>query len=213
MEPSTLNGVGLSDESALIVAAEEGAFAEAKPAAIGDQTMLEPAIGSVPDSIAGVRTVRGTRLIVGVAIIVVLTVVLNLVMAERNKSNFNERSAEVALINDRSLTKQSWTPVPDGLVARFVSVDNNATNVEQIRRLMRFRRTEYLRANYSDPQFGNSQIAGRADLEFGTANKKLNCRYRDVPGGGELRWITNDSVMLDSLKEWSEVVAAPAAGQ
>ena len=213
MEPSTLNGVGRYDESALIVAAEEGALGEAKSAAIGVQAMLEPAIGSVPDSIAGVRTVRGTRLIVGVAIIVVLTVVLNLVMAERNKSNFNERSAEVALINDRSLTKQSWTPVPDGLVARFVSVDNNATNVEQIRRLMKFRRTEYLRANYSDPQFGNSQIAGRADLEFGTANKKLNCRYRDVPGGGELRWITNDSVMLDSLKEWSEVVAAPAAGQ
>lgn len=212
MERSTLNGVGRHEESALIFVAEDGVLRDENSAAFAAQTMLEPAIGSKPDSIAGVRTVRGTRLIVGVAIIVVLTVVFNLVMAERNRSNFSERSVEVVLINDRSLTKQSWTPVPDGLVARFVSVDNNVTNVEQIRRLMKFRRTEYLRANYSDPQFGNSQIAGRADLEFGTANKKLNCRYRDVPGGGELRWITNDSVMLDSLKDWSEVVAAPAAG-
>ena len=170
----------------------------------------EPAIGAPPDSGPGVRTVRGTRLIAVVAVIVVLTFIFNVVMAERNKSNNVRRADAVVTVNDTTLTKQSWTPVADGLIAQFVSVGDNPDTVDQIRELLKFRRSEYLRANYSDPRFGNAQIAGRADLEFGTTKMKLNCRYRDIPGGGELRWITDDPVMLDSLKEWAGVVAVPS---
>ena len=180
--------------------------------ALSRQVDPEPEIGALPDSGTGVRTVRGQRLIAIVAVIVVITFVFNLVMAETNKSNNNQRAAAVTTVNNPTLTKQSWTPVEDGLIARFVSVTDDPATVDQIRELLTFRRPEYLRANYSDPRFGNQQIAGRADLEFGTANKKLNCRYRDIPGGGELRWITTDPVMLDSLKDWSAVVAVPFPG-
>jgi hypothetical protein len=211
MEPSTLDGAGRADSSADRV----GPASERTNGRTGDVLIApadpEPAIGAPPDSGPGVRTVRGTRLIAVVSVIVVVTFIFNLVMAERNKSNNTQRAASVVTVNDTNMTKQTWTNLDDGLTAQFVSVDNNPDTVERIRELLKFRRTEYLRANYSDPRFGNAQIAGRADLEFGTTKMKLNCRYRDIPGGGELRWITTDPVMLDSLKEWAGVVAVPSA--
>ena len=209
MEPSTLDGGGRPESSAIGVDPADGRSVSDAGSSTSPPVVPEPALGATPDSLPGVSTVRGTRLIMAVAVIAVLTILFNFAMAKRNETNEKQRAAETELVNDQTLTKQSWTNADDGLIATFVSVDGNDENVARIRSLLKFRRTEYLRANYSDPRFGNTQIDGRADLEFGTANKKLNCRYRDIPGGGELRWITTDPIMLDSLNDWAGVVAVP----
>jgi hypothetical protein len=84
--------------------------------------------------------------------------------------------------------------------------------VQRIRRQLKFQRTEYLRANYSDIRFGNRDIAGRADLEYGTAHEALNCRYVEVDGGAQLEWIAANGdlpdaeqkpIMIDALAQWS----------
>lgn len=134
------------------------------------------------------------------------TVGLNVVNARKNLSNERLHLRDFGVISAPAKTAQVWKMQPNGMVATFTSVGADASTVKSIRRHMRFHRLEYLRANYSDLKFGNQQIRGRADLEFGTGHNELNCRYRDVPGGGELRWITKDSVMLDSLKEWATAV-------
>jgi hypothetical protein len=174
-------------------------------------------VNASPDAappVRGERLIPGKRVIAGVSVVLVLTLGLNIVMARRNRDAAELRMTNEKLLNDTGRTKQVWIPVADGMVATFTSVANDPAEVRNIRHDLRLRRTEYLRANYSDAKFGSAQIAGRAVLEFGTANKQLNCRYRDVAGGGELRWITTDSVMLDSLKDWAAKVASdPSAVQ
>lgn len=160
----------------------------------------------------GLRTFSGKRVIAVVSVVVAFTLGLNVVTAQRNETTAKTRAVDASVMNDPTRTVQIWKMLPDGMIATFTSVDDDSEPVKRIRRNLGFQRAEYLRANYSDPRFGNRQIAGRAVLEFGTANKELNCRYRDVPGGGELRWITNDSIMLDSLREWATVVSSSSVG-
>ena len=177
-----------------------------------DVTQADPnlADGSIVDRelIGTTRTFSGKHVIAVLSVIVVLTVAFNFAMAKRNATSAETRAVDNSVLADTAQTTQAWKAVPDGMIATVTAVDSDPRVTTRIRRSLRFRRSEYLRANYSDPKFGNAQIAGRAVLEFGTSHKQLNCRYRDIPGGGELRWITTDSVMLDSLKEWAHVVAS-----
>ena len=166
--------------------------------------------------LAKTRSVRGKRFIIGMNVLVVLVVLGNVFEARRNNRMAKERSNDAALVADVARTAQKWTRLPDGMSLDAVAAAPTPTAVDpdkaradatkRIRRYLRHQRTEYLRANYSDPRFGRKDLPGRADLEFGTSHNSLNVRYRDVPNGGELRWITKDSIMLDSLNEWAKRV-------
>ena len=159
------------------------------------------------------RTVRGKRFIVGLALLMVVVIGANTWSARRNDLKRKERIADTALIFDANVVTQAWTPTPNGM--RFVATSTKPSDqatIERIRRQLRFQRSEYLRANYSDIRFGNQDVAGSADLEYGTAHEALNCRYREVEGGAELEWIAANGdlpdaeqkpIMIDALAQWS----------
>jgi hypothetical protein len=160
-----------------------------------------PAAKSQTDSIL---MVRGSRFVIGVSVVLALTFVGNLVAALHNKNVNRQRKQDALVANTASDSSQKWLQMKDGMLLTIVpknAADSEATT--RIRRYLKFQRTEYLRANYSHYKFGNDDIPGRADLEFGTSHQQLNVRYADTETGGSLRWITTDSIMLDSLNEWA----------
>jgi hypothetical protein len=166
------------------------------------------------DTPAGsVRTIRGSYLIVGLALVMTLVVGGNTWSAHNNDLKRKQRIVDTAAIFDPKQVGQTWTPTSDGMrfVAKSVVPGDEAT-IKRIRRQLKFQRTEYLRANYSDIRFGNRDIAGRADLEYGTAHEALNCRYAEVDGGAQLEWIAANGdlpdaeqkpIMIDALAQWS----------
>jgi hypothetical protein len=159
------------------------------------------------------RMVRGTPFIVGLGLLMALVIGGNTWSAHNNDLKRKQRIVDTAVIFDKAQVDQTWTPTSDGM--RFVAtaaVPGDEVTVQRIRRQLKFQRTEYLRANYSDIRFGNRDIAGRADLEYGTAHEALNCRYVEVDGGAQLEWIAANGdlpdaeqkpIMIDALAQWS----------
>ena len=162
------------------------------------------------------RVVRGTPFIVGLALLMALVIGGNTWSAHNNDLKRKQRIVDTAAIFDKKQVAQTWTPTEGGM--RFVAksvVPGDEVTVQRIRRQLKFQRTEYLRANYSDIRFGNRDIAGRADLEYGTAHEALNCRYSEVGGGAQLEWIAANGdlpeaeqkpIMIDALAQWSSAL-------
>jgi hypothetical protein len=178
---------------------------------VADNPLADNPLADNP--LATVRVVRGTPFIVGLALIMALVIGGNTWSAHNNDLKRKQRIVDTAAIFDPTQVTQTWTPTSDGM--RFVAkaaVPGNEIVIERIRRQLKFQRSEYLRANYSDIRFGNSDIAGRADLEYGTAHEALNCRYSEVDGGARLDWIAANGdlpdaeqkpIMIDALAQWS----------
>ena len=120
--------------------------------------------------------------------------------------------SDARVVADTAQATQRWTRLPDGMTLQVVPADaaGGAKVTAIIRRYLKHQRVTYLTADYADPRFGSSDLPGRADLEFGTAHDLLNVRYREIAGGGELRWITSDSVMRSSLDDWAAKVGTSA---
>ena len=156
------------------------------------------------------RPVRGNILIIVLAVVVCGFLALNLWAARANQTAASNAKAAAAAMADRSKVNQVWVETTDGMRATFRAVDpENGARVASIRSYLRGQRVQHLRADYSDVRFEGRSLPGRPELEFGTENLKLNVRYRDVPGGGELRFIGTDSdrdIMKASLLEWSAAV-------
>lgn len=178
-------------------------------AAASDAGPAEGATAAAPtkSQMDSILTVRGSRFVIGVSVVLALTFVGNLVSALNQKKVRQQRVQDATVANSPSESSQKWLQLKDGML--LTVVPKNAADSEstlRIRRYLKYQRTEYLRANYSHFKFGNNDIPGRADLEFGTSRKQLNVRYADTETGGSLRWITTDSIMLDSLTEWASKV-------
>ncbi len=177
------------------------------------QTESQPKPSAAERPVQKTRMVRGTPFIVGLGLLMAVVIGGNTWSAHNNDLKRKQRIVDTAVIFDRAQVVQSWTPTSDGM--RFVAtaaVSGDNVTVQRIRRQLKFQRTEYLRANYSDIRFGNRDIAGRADLEYGTAHEALNCRYVEVDGGAKLEWIAANGdlpdaeqkpIMIDALAQWS----------
>jgi preprotein translocase subunit YajC len=156
------------------------------------------------------RSVRGRTLIVVLSVIVAAFFVLNLVSARKNQKDAKRAKELAALMADGARVSQAWTETSAGMTASFVSTDGTDTvRVNDIRAYLRKQRIQHLRADYSDVRFEGRPLPGRPELEYGTENGKLNVRYRDVKGGGELSFIATDKdvdIMKQSLREWSDAV-------
>jgi hypothetical protein len=170
--------------------------------------------GAAPDGpLEKARVVRGTPFIIGLALVMAAVIGGNTWSAHNNDLKRKQRIVDTAAIFDKTQVAQTWTPTSEGM--RFVAtaaVPGDEITIQRIRRQLKFQRTEYLRANYSDIRFGNRDIAGRADLEYGTAHEALNCRYAEVDGGAQLEWIAANGdlpdaeqkpIMIDALAQWS----------
>ena len=216
-DPQELHGF-----DALLDAREETEAAEAAGHSQGGDPNTP-----VSEALAKARSIKGITFIVGINVVLALVVLLNVVAARNNEHNAKRLKADALVVADPARVTQVWTRLPDGMSltvvpAAAVTVASTASSPDgkdgeiltkatnQIRRYLRHQRKTYLTADYSDPRFGSSDLPGRADLEFGTAHEQLNVRYADVPHGGQLRWITTDSVMLDSLNEWAKSVGTSA---
>jgi hypothetical protein len=155
------------------------------------------------------RSIRGRTLIVILSVVVAAFFVLNLVSARKNQKDAKRDKELSALMADGARVSQAWTETSVGMTASFVSTDGTDTQrINDIRTYLRKQRIQHLRADYSDVRFEGRPLPGRPELEYGTENGKLNVRYSDVNGGGELSFIAmNDvDVMKQSLREWSDAV-------
>ena len=140
---------------------------------------------------------------------------VNYVAAKHNAYTSDRLVGDARAVADPVQATQTWTRRSDGMTLRVVPVGGADTVAMTtiIRRYLKQQRVTNLTADYADPRFGSSDLPGRADLEFGTAHKLLNVRYSEVHGGAELRWITTDSVMKSSLKDWAaKVGSSPVIG-
>lgn len=161
------------------------------------------------DPLTQIKPTRGSRLIVGVVVGLLVVFLVNLFAAKANQREENERRTGARVVRNVKLATQKWVPADDGMTLTVTAVTKaDSGTIDLIRSSLASQRAEHLRADYSDLRFGNDDIPGRADLEFGTTEGNLNVRYFDVPGGGKLRWITEDEVMLESLREWGTFVAS-----
>ncbi len=156
------------------------------------------------------RSVRGKVLIAVLSVVVGGFLALDVWAARTNRSDARKAKEVAVVMADRSQVSQLWKETADGMTATFVAVDaNDGARVASIRSYLRKQRIQHLRADYSDVRFEGRPLPGRPELEYGTENLKLNIRYRDVPGGGELRFIGTDGdrdIMKASLLEWSAAV-------
>ena len=156
------------------------------------------------------RAVRGKVLIIVLAVVVAGFLALNIWAARVNQSDAKKAKEVAAVMADRAQVAQVWSETSDGMTATFRAVNrDDAVRVASIRSYLRKQRIQHLRADYSDVRFEGRSLPGRPELEYGTENLKLNVRYRDVPGGGELRFIGTDKdrdIMKASLLEGSAAV-------
>lgn len=188
--------------------AESGAEAASEASSETPSESGGSAKASVVDVLGKVRSIKGTHALAILLVINSAFLVLNYVSARHNRSVDQQRQRDAVVVRDVARVTETWTKLPDGMI--LVMRPTNPTDadaVKIIRRSLRWQRTQYLRGDYSDAKFGTKDIPGRADLEWGSINGLLNVRYRDLDDGGELHWITTDSVMLDSLDEWGTNVA------
>lgn len=155
-------------------------------------------------------SVRGKVLLAVLSVVVAGFLALNVWAARTNQSDARKAKEVAVLMADRSQVSQVWKETADGMTATFVAVDSDdGVRVSSIRSYLRKQRIQHLRADYSDVRFEGRALPGRPELEYGTENLKLNVRYRDVAGGGELRFIGTDGdrdIMMASLLEWSAAV-------
>ena len=169
------------------------------------------------DTPAGkVRVISGSRFIIAMALTMVVVVGGNTWSAHNNDLKRKQRLVDIAVLYNPKQVRQLWTPTVDGM--RFkatVAASGDQETMQRIRRQLKFQRSEYLRANYSDIRFGNNDIPGRADLEYGTAHEALNCRYSELPDGAQLEWIAahgdlpdaeQKPIMIDALVQWSNAI-------
>ncbi len=172
-------------------------------------TVVSEGKGGSPELTAA-RSVRGRTLIVVLSVIVAAFFVLNLVSARKNQKDAKQDRARSELVADGARVSQAWTETSTGMTASFVSTDGtDATRINDIRSYLRKQRIQHLRADYSDIRFESRPLPGRPELEYGTENGKLNVRYRDLKGGGELSFIAvgaDVDIMKQSLREWSDAV-------
>lgn len=156
------------------------------------------------------RSVSGKVLIAVLSVVVAGFLALNVWAARTNQSDARNAKQAALAMADRSQVSQVWKETTDGMTATFVAVDpKDGSRVSSIRSYLRTQRIQHLRADYSDVRFDGRALPGRPELEYGTQNLKLNVRYRNVPSGGELRFISTDGdrdIMKASLLEWSAAV-------
>ena len=161
------------------------------------------------------RLVRGRTFILVLVVTLLAVFAVNYLAAKHNAYTSDRLVGDARAVADPVQATQTWTRRSDGMTLRVVPVGGADTVAMTtiIRRYLKQQRVTNLTADYADPRFGSSDLPGRADLEFGTAHKLLNVRYSEVPGGAELRWITTDSVMKSSLKDWAaKVGSSPVVG-
>lgn len=176
---------------------------------VGAMSTEESGQGTSPQ-LRSARSVRGKVLLAVLSVVVAGFLALNVWAARTNQSDARKAKAAAVLMADRSQVSQVWKETADGMTATFVAVDrDDGVRASSIRSYLRNQRIQHLRADYSDVRFEGRALPGRPELEYGTENLKLNVRYRDVPGGGELRFIGTDGdrdIMKASLLEWSAAV-------
>ena len=159
--------------------------------------------------LGGVRSIRGARFLFGIVVLLLGVFVVNLVAARHNQSVERTHASEAAITRNSQFVAQDWWPAPDGMILTVRPNDlSDSKTLALVRRSMKWQRGEYLRADYSAGQSGGKDVPGRATLEYGTSHNSLNCEYREVDGGAELRWYTNDSVMIDALREWAAATSS-----
>ena len=161
-----------------------------------------------PDRDPSAKFIKGRTVILVVLAITLFFLAIDFVSARHNRSVDRQKIRDAIVLVDVLRVAETWTRLPDGMtLIKHAVPSSDADAVTIIRRTMKNARIQFLRGDYSVIGSGPKDIPGRANLEYGSSNGLLNVRYREVPAGAELHWITTDSVMLDSLDEWGSRIA------
>jgi hypothetical protein len=112
-----------------------------------------------------------------------------------------DRSAEVMPF-DLAATAHHFEPTPGGGLQTVVADDPaDRRQVELIQRHLRDEAAAFGRGEFGDPErIHGAEMPGLATLEAG--HDRLDIVLRDRADGAELRYTTDDPVVLDALHDW-----------
>jgi hypothetical protein len=148
------------------------------------------------------RTVRGVLVMIAVGIAV--TGVVGVVTATSGSSReqlIADRSAEVMPF-DLAATTHHFEPTPEGGLQTVVADDPaDRRQIELIQQHLRDEAAAFARGEFSDPaRIHGAEMPGLAILEANS--DRLDIAFRARVDGAELRYTTDDQVVLDALHAW-----------
>jgi hypothetical protein len=121
--------------------------------------------------------------------------------ASNRQSQVREAGAAVMPF-DLDETKHSFVKTSDGGVQTVVALDSQDTEqVGLVREHLADIRTEFAEGRFDDPNtIHGPDMPGIAELAAGAG--RLDISYRDVGGGGEITYRTDDAALVGALHDW-----------
>ena len=160
------------------------------------------------DDLSAGGTSRVTLLLVaGLAVVAVLATlgILRVVGAftsqETRQEEVAERGAKVMPF-DLEKTTHVFEPTQAGGVQKVVADDpSDGEQVALIRAHLREEAEAFRRGDLSDPaEIHGQDMPGLKKLEAGAA--KIDIRYSELPDGAQIKYETDDPVLVSALHEW-----------
>jgi hypothetical protein len=122
-----------------------------------------------------------------------------------------ERSADVMPF-DLAATTHHFEPMPEGGLQTVVADDPAARRqVELIQQHLRDEAAAFARGEFTDPaRIHGSEMPGLATLQ--AKSDRLDIAFRPRADGAELRYVTDDPVVLAALHDWFAAQASDHQG-
>ncbi|TVP60047.1 MAG: hypothetical protein EA351_01000 [Gemmatimonadales bacterium] len=139
-----------------------------------------------------------------------LVAVLSLVSACASDSETSDPDADFAALQERGevgmgvdqyASTHRFDDIADGGRIEFVHDGQDEEAVETIRAHLQEIRTAFGEGDFSIPAFVHDQVVPGTD-RMAERKDRIEFRYRDLPGGGELRMVTSDPEALEAIHEF-----------
>ncbi len=137
----------------------------------------------------------------GIAIVGAAAVAVTVIPGPSREQLIAERSAEVMPF-DLAATTHTFEPTPAGGLQTVVADDpGDRRQIDLIQKHLRDEAAAFARGEFSDPaQIHGAEMPGLAILEANA--ERLDIEFRARADGAELRYTTDDPVVLDALHAW-----------
>jgi hypothetical protein len=142
--------------------------------------------------------------------LIVSTVLLT---AACSSPDLARRQAEVAEAGaavmpfDLDATTHVFEKVPTGGVQSVVADTDDPTQIDLVRAHLADEAERFARGDFHDPAMIHGEdMAGLHELVMG--HQRLSVTYRDVERGGEIRYVSEDSDLVDAVHRWFDAQLA-----
>ncbi|GAC1644815.1 MAG: hypothetical protein NVS4B8_15800 [Herpetosiphon sp.] len=99
-------------------------------------------------------------------------------------------------------TRHHFEQTDDGGVQTVLAIDSgDAAEIQLIREHLQHETDRFTHGHFSDPaRIHGTEMAGLSELQAGAGSIKVE--YKDVPKGGEIRYVSNDVRLVRALHRW-----------